>query len=266
MTPAGPPAASYPEGNFGAELDLAAARAWPAREVAVLDGWWFRANDGLHRRVNSVFPETIGRRPLADHIAEAEAFYRERNLPPRFQITPATEPADLDAILAARGYVTESGVDIMITDAAPLAAAMPVAAPAIRLDAEISDAWLDVHMADAEDDAAKRRKGAMLGRIEPAHVFASLSEDGETLAAGLAIADEKWFGVFGMFTLERARRRGYARILLSAMADWALAIGCTRAYLQVERDNPAAIAVYGRAGFRTVHGYHYRTLWDNPNA
>jgi GNAT superfamily N-acetyltransferase len=253
------------DARLGAELDLAAARAWPAREVEIRDGWWFRANDGLNRRVNSVFPDAAVRTPLADHIAEAEAFYRAHGLPPRFQISPATLPADLDRVLADRGYVVESGVDIMIADTAALAARHDPTLD-IRLDAAISVAWLGVHMADAPDDATKRRKGEMLTRVEPGHVFASLRAGGETVAAGLAIADENWFGVFGMFTLERARRRGHARALLAAMAGWALARGCGRAYLQVERDNPAAIAVYGRAGFRTVHGYHYRTLWEHPHA
>ena len=254
------------DGDLGTALDLVAARAWPAREIEIRNGWWFRANDGLHRRVNSVFPETDSTIALADRIAEAEAFYRARALPPRFQLSPASRPTHLDGVLAARGYEVESGVDIMIADADALAVATQAPALAIALDPALSDAWLDVHMADAPDDATKQRKGRMLERIEPRHVFASVAIGGETVAAGLGIADEIWFGVFGMFTLAHARRRGHARALLSAMAGWGLALGCRRAYLQVERDNPSAIAVYGRAGFRTVHGYHYRTLWDAPHA
>lgn len=30
-------------------------------------------------------------------------------------------------------------------------------------------------------------------------------------------------------------------------------------YLQVERDNPAALALYRRAGFHEICTYHYRT-------
>jgi len=69
-----------------------------------------------------------------------------------------------------------------------------------------------------------------------------------------------------MYTLAEARRRGHARTLLAAMAGWALAQGAAHAYLQVERDNPAALTVYRRAGFTTVHGYHYRTLWNGEDA
>jgi len=190
MTPSRDAAASADD--LGAQLDLLAARAWPAAETHIHDGWWLRFNDGLHRRVNSVYPERDGASPLEDRIAAAEAFYRAHGLPPRFQISPACRPADLDAVLEARGYVPESGVDIMTADASPLAAAL--AAPgdgiaAVRLDANLTDDWLDVHMADA-DAETKRRKGRMLERIGPAHVFAAAVADGRCVAAGLGIADD----------------------------------------------------------------------------
>lgn len=257
----GAPKTTPTDENLGARLDLLAARAWPASAVEHHDGWWLRFNDGLHRRVNSVFPETDGATPLAARIARAESFYRTRDLPPRFQISPACRPAALDSVLAARGYAVESGVDIMIADAAALAAAGAAAPSPVTLAPDLSDAWLDVHMNDAPDAETKQLKGRMLERIGPAHVFASATVDGRTLAAGLGVADDGWFGVFGMYTLAPARRRGHARALLAAIAGWALARGCRHAYLQVECDNPSAVAVYGHAGFRTVHGYHYRTLW-----
>jgi len=258
------PGAAASGDDLGATLDHLAARAWPAAEVQMHDGWWLRFNDGLHRRVNSVFPERDGTTALDERIRAAEAFYRENDLPPRFQISPACRPADLDAILEARGYVPESGVDIMIADAEPLAA-LDGGPAAVRLEPALSDDWLDVHMADAADPETKRRKGAMLERIGPPHVFAAALQGGRCVAAGLAIAGDGWFGVFGMYTLAAARRQGHARTLLTAMAGWALAQGVPRAYLQVERDNPGALSVYCRAGFETVHGYHYRTLWNGAD-
>ncbi|MBT6093582.1 MAG: GNAT family N-acetyltransferase [Rhodospirillaceae bacterium] len=130
---------------------------------------------------------------------------------------------------------------------------------------EINSDWLDVHMAEAADGETKVRKGRMLARIELPHLFALAVADGKPVAAGLGICEEGWTGIFGMFTLAHERRRGHGHALLAAMADWTLAQGGTQTYLQVERDNPAALAFYAKLGFHTVHGYHYRTLWPKPS-
>ena len=45
---------------------------------------------------------------------------------------------------------------------------------------------------------------------------------------------------------------------LAEGVSYGLARGATKAYLQVERQNDAALRIYARAGFREVYGYHYR--------
>jgi len=252
--------------DLDATLDRLAARAWPALETDVRDGWWLRYNEGLHRRVNSVFPEYAGSEALDDKIAGAEAYYRAHGLPPRFQITTASQPPDLDAILAGRGYVVESGVDIMTGDAEPLAQVRGSSAR-VELSAEITPEWLGVHMAEAADAETRDRKGRMLERIERTHAFAFAYDGGRPVSAGLGIFEDGWTGIFGMFTLADARRRGHGQAVLAALAAWTLAQPGQHTYLQVERDNPAALAFYAKLGFGTVHGYHYRTLWpDRPGA
>ena len=46
--------------------------------------------------------------------------------------------------------------------------------------------------------------------------------------------------------------------ILGALARWGSAVGADRAYLQVEADNHAALALYAGAGFRLNHRYRYR--------
>ena len=97
-------------------LDELAARAMPADEVIPLEGWELRATPTApFRRLSSVHP--IGRVTDVDAAIRAvEAFYAERKLPARFQISPASEPADLDARLEALGYVVEAPVTIADRD------------------------------------------------------------------------------------------------------------------------------------------------------
>ncbi len=98
----------------------------------------------------------------------------------------------------------------------------------------------------------------MLGRVRAPSAFASVLDDGAVVAVGRAVADAGWAGVFGMATLPAARGRGAARSVLGALADWAAQQGIDRMYLQVERDNEAALRLYDGARFTEVCQYHYR--------
>src|SRR5262249_39836880 len=87
---------------------------------------------------------------------------------------------------------------------------------------------------DAGDTAGARRQA--LG--------ASLAVEGEVAGVGFGVLDDGWLGVFGMGTAPAHRRRGIATDVLLALLAAGRARGADRAYLQVETDNPGAIALY----------------------
>ena len=45
---------------------------------------------------------------------------------------------------------------------------------------------------------------------------------------------------------------------MNALLEWGRSQGAARAYLQVEAENAAAVALYARLGFQTFYSYHYR--------
>jgi hypothetical protein len=100
-------------------LDQLAVAAWPAPVNDACNVWLLRFAHGITRRANSVppFPLVSDARHIDDLINAVEAYYRNHELPPRFQISPAAEPNDLDAQLAARGYEIETPVTIEIAAA-----------------------------------------------------------------------------------------------------------------------------------------------------
>ncbi|MEP6862415.1 MAG: ribosomal protein S18-alanine N-acetyltransferase [Deltaproteobacteria bacterium] len=59
--------------------------------------------------------------------------------------------------------------------------------------------------------------------------------------------------VLAIATHPDLRGRGYAAQLLDHAIRQAIATGCSLATLEVRRSNVAAIALYERAGFKTVH-------------
>jgi ribosomal protein S18 acetylase RimI-like enzyme len=65
----------------------------------------------------------------------------------------------------------------------------------------------------------------------------------------------RWLGISLLQTAPDARRRGLAQHVLRELAHWAQQRGSSRAFLQVEERNTAAVALYQRLGFNTHHTY-----------
>ncbi|WP_242886449.1 GNAT family N-acetyltransferase [Actinomadura litoris] len=237
-----------------------AARALPAELVEDAGGWWLRHARGGAWWVRSALPHG-GAAPdeLARGIAAAEAFYAGHGVAARFQISPPACADALDAILAGRGYRRH---DAMSLQGAPTARVLELARPGplrVRLDDRPADAWFEVWAAASGHGDDARHERDMLARVERPSAYAGAMLGDEVVAVGRAVADTGWAGLFGMATLPRARGRGAARAVLAALAGFAQAQGADRMYLQVERRNDAALALYGRTGFGEICGYHYRT-------
>jgi ribosomal protein S18 acetylase RimI-like enzyme len=237
-------------------LEELAFSAWPAEEVVRADGWRLRWSRGVTRRANSVWPnEATGDVSLADRIARAEAFYAERGAVAMFQISPAARPDGLDAALAARGYRVEAPVSIQTARAE---AAIVEHAHDVRIETRCTEEWFDVSARKGRFASTAHVYRALLERIGPRALYAWVRVAGEPVGAALGVVDDTWLGVFSMLTLPGHRRKGVGRAILSGLVSAGVERGARAVYLQVERDNDAALSLYARAGFRHSYGYHYR--------
>jgi ribosomal protein S18 acetylase RimI-like enzyme len=238
-----------------AELEECAFRAWPAAEVHERGGWRLRWSSGATRRGNSVLPSAAtGRLSLDARIDDVVAFYTERGGPARFQLSPVAEPAGLDAALAERGFAVEAPVSIQVAGADDDAVAVPEGLSA-RVDDDLEGEWFAISAGRGRFASQPEVYRGFLDRIGARAGFAIAHRGSEPVAVGLGVVDGAWCGVFAMLTVPEHRGRGAGRAALGA---WARARAAAGLYLQVERDNAAALRLYERAGFREAYGYHYR--------
>jgi len=238
-----------------AELEDRAFAAWPAAEVEALDGWRLRATSGVTRRANSAWTAAEVH-DLERAIARVESFYAERALPAIFQLGPLSPP-HLEPALAARGYAIDAPVAILAVDLGELRSRRTRGIE-VRVDAVPDPAWFELAAHRGRYATVTEVFRGLLARIGSRAGFALASIDGRPAATGLGVCDQGWLGVFAMATLPEFRRRGAAKALLDGLGRWSRSRGAERAYLQVERDNDAALALYRRDGFREAYGYHYR--------
>jgi ribosomal protein S18 acetylase RimI-like enzyme len=82
--------------------------------------------------------------------------------------------------------------------------------------------------------------------------------NGAVVACGLVKLEADHAGLFAVNTAEGFRGRGLGRAIVAALLAEAKHRGARIAYLQVTRDNAAAIALYRRFGFVAAYDYWYR--------
>ena len=88
--------------------------------------------------------------------------------------------------------------------------------------------------------------------------YARIAENGKTAAVGLTVVAGRSAAVYDLITAPEFRRKGYAGKLLRALLGRAARNGAREAFLQVLADNQAAVALYGKHGFREVYRQWYR--------
>jgi ribosomal protein S18 acetylase RimI-like enzyme len=218
-----------------------------------------RSSGGPTHRGNSVAPlDAKGALPVDERIAHAEAFYRARGQVPLFQVGPCAAPKDLDQVLADRGYVIEGAAVNALTTPEEVLARLPRTLET-SVTAKPSDAWLEIgarasRFADSYDVLL-----GFLSRLGSRCRFALARDaNGHAVATCFGITSEDRLGIYAMFTLPDARRKGAATALLRALAESAVVDRMRGLHLLVEEDNTTARSLYARAGFVDAYRYHYR--------
>jgi ribosomal protein S18 acetylase RimI-like enzyme len=228
-------------------LETAADEAWPAPETERLGGWILRAAEGFTSRANSALPLGDAGVPLDEAVDTCVAWYRARDLTPRITV-PLPLRRDVADALTARGWHAQP---VVLVQTARLDGLPPVP-PTPLADAPSDDVLAVVRARKAAlPDAAR---SVLTG---PAQVrFAELrGDDGTLLATARGAVVREWVHLGLVEVAAAARRRGHGQRVSLALMAWGRGLGASRAVLQVEQANEAAVALYGRLGFATHHRY-----------
>ena len=236
--------------------------SWPAVHTRSVGDWLLRASGGFSARANSVMAIGDPGRPFADAVQEALAFYAEHGLPPWAQVVVGS---DTGGRFEEAGWQVarpgEADSEFQLAPVAQSARAvrrlLPDAAPEVRLDAHVSEAWLanDARATAHHDAAVAVLDGPATGRRSSRSATRWSRRAGSPwTATGPASPTSGSPPATGA--------RGSAVVVVDAMLDWAAERGATTAYLQVRGDNPPALALYATLGFRTHHTYRYLAAPD----
>ena len=253
----------------GRSIERLALACWPASQSRRYGDWLLRTHyGGVTKRANSVM--TLGNMPVGEPavwLTEIEAYYQESGIQPCYYISDHS-PAGLDELLASHGYKKAYPCLLMTADGEQLLSASRPNEPAgfqIELQPASDERWLDEFLALEQFPVSRRPGYEMLFADMPqpkAYLRAIIA--GQTAALGTAVSSDGWTIVYNIVTAERYRRKGAARAIMRAIAEWSQRQGAERLLLQVLRDNQPALAMYEQLGFRPFCQQHYRIHPEEP--
>ena len=237
------------------ELELLGHNAWFAQERMRLGGWLLRADHGITRRANSVLPLGPPGLDLSTAIDFAIEFYESRELIPRFQVSEASLPEDVDSILAEKGFCKIFPVEVWTADISALIELHP-SYDTEYLD-ELTEEWIDTYLKSSGHDPSTMnvRKG-ILERTDQPRVYVQA----KGTAVGFGVVEGTWLGIFNIGTHPQKRRSGAGISVNHALGLWGDKLGAKRVYLQVETNNNVAKSFYTKLGFTHGYTYWYRQL------
>ena len=262
------------------------AATWTPREVRDVAGWRVGLSGGFTRRANSVLA-LVEPDDVATSIDEVERIYGAAGLRPTFRVCAEARPVELDAILQARGYRDVAHTVVMVRDLGGVLDALGSrdvgagAAQAARVAFVVGaaqtarvafvvgdvpdDAWISTWLAVKSVSSLARPSVGPTDRELAAAivsgsraVYARAVDAGTTVGVVRAALVGEWVGLSCLMISRSARRRGVGSALTLEALRVAADRGATRAFLQVERTNRPAIALYEALGFLPATQYHYR--------
>ena len=232
---------------------------WPPKIILNLNGWKIRISEGVTKRANSVSPMLYTGNNLEADITQVERFYQEKNLPPTFQVPDGFQPPELKDLLISSGYEAIDETIVMITDIIEMQKSPDAIGYEFVHFEEDLEEWISAFKTlreDKSDEIEGFRQ--IIDRATKSNVCYYLAKKNEEyVAIGLTISEGSYMGIFNMFTHQEHRRKGIAQALISMMIDWGEINLIDQVFLQVEADNPGAIQLYKKIGFKEKFRYRY---------
>ncbi|NVM89385.1 ribosomal protein S18 acetylase RimI-like enzyme [Variovorax sp. SG517] len=226
-----------------------------------LDGWLLPFAGGTVKRAKSAVP--LHRGPV-DHatLDRIEDRYDSRQAKPALRLADAPCFDGLRTELERRHYVADSPTCVQLASVRRMQEVVAPGGALADVDRTPDAAWSALFLGEGFDPVDGAHRVRMLSRAKGT-LYASVRENGRTLAAGAMAFGHGWASVHGMRTDQAQRGRGLAARVLAGLAQAAVERGFERVFLQVDAGNHAALSLYRRAGFETQWKYSYwqRQQW-----
>lgn len=236
--------------------EAAGFRAWPAASSHYDGSWLIRLTAGHPgRRLNSINPlDPSDCANIGERLARAARRFDAYERPVTVRVSPLTGLA-ISRYLDDEGWLYRSESVVMSANMATISTEPAIDHIPLKDIGRFVEALLNVR---GFDRSIKAGLSEILGSIVPDTGLFVQEVSDKPVATAICIHDGDLAGLFEVATHKDWLRRGYGRGVMLSALKWAKLLGATRAWLQVEADNEAALNLYNSMGFSEIYRYHYR--------
>ena len=242
-------------------LEAVSFRSWPASSVDYDGTWAIRLTAGHpSKRINSVNPlDRADHSDLEKRISRAARRFHSFGRPLVFRQSPLAPP-ELDNILDARGWRRFDETIVMTRHLEDI----DLSGTFDQVPLKDVGRWIDQSIVmESFDSEVKPGLSEIIGNVQgEVGLFLSENDEGQPLAAAMAVRFGDLVGLFEIVANPKLRRQGYGRRIMRAAMLWGVENGATRAWLQVVAANEPAIGLYQSEGFQQAYRYAYRKAPD----
>ena len=236
--------------------------AWPAIKTLLYDGWVIRLSNGYGNRANSInpiYPSVIN---LEEKLKYCADLFGRCNLPAAYKIIgyegnkPCDEHRAIEEKLEGLNYqkINETSIQTCETMAKPRY-------EGIVVSNDFDDRWIVsvIEYNRIEDEHIPTFK-KIVGNIAGEKIVVRREEGNEIAGCGYGAIGNDYVGVFDIVVKESFRGKGYGREIVETILSEAYQRGVKKSYLQVMINNPAALHLYAKLGYREIYRYWYRKV------
>jgi GNAT superfamily N-acetyltransferase len=230
------------------ELEKLLNSTWSATEQIMHGQWLFRASGKYTMRANSVLPQGVPpfgkpEKEIDEAIKDVITFYSERDLEPIFHL-PLPLYEELFNYLIAHGWREKLRAQVQVIDI-----------PVSEID---SDLVLEVSATCNSEWLLVQGDEKLLDIMDKTQALYYILKKQDTAVAVLraGISDD-WAVISRLFVKPEYRGNKFSQELMHLVFRDLRSAGITKAALQVDLSNEAAIALYKGLGFRKHHEYSY---------
>jgi len=241
-------------------LEELAMNAWPALQTVLYDGWIVRFAKGYTKRANSVTPLYPGTLFVDEKVEQCEHLFQQQKLRPTFRLSQAIDISEVDAQLSTRGYKRIDTTSVQTVDLYELDVEQSRRAYLLP-DYSGMESWLSsFHELSGDHRTDDKTHKEMLANIKGETGYMVIMTDEGVVACGLGVVERGYLGIFDVVTNPAQRNKGYGTELMTSLLAWGKDCGADFSSLQVMTNNPAALSLYAKLGYKEQYQYWYRVL------
>ena len=235
--------------------------ALPSLQTLMYDGWVIRLANGYTNRANSINPIYPSRIKLEEKIEYCDKLFSLQNLLPAYKLlgsgkyNPCDEYKALNTELEKLNYTIINETSIQSCE---IAKPLNVNYEGMIINSDFSPRWIEsvITFNQLEKKYIPTFKKMMSNRVTE-KIVVSKEIENEIIGCGFGAIENNYVGIFDVIVKEEFRGNGYGREIVETILFEAGKLGAKISYLQAMLNNPIALHLYKKMGFKEVYRYWY---------